>query len=137
MNKHVDEILLYEYLENALDEDETVEVANHLSICSQCRQKMNSYKLLFFELEHVRDVQVPYEVSRVRNEAIEMAFESIKVPFMTKAKTRIKDSDTIKVLRIAKPRVMALGKSALTHTSKAVLKQFKSSTTSKPETKLR
>lgn len=82
MNCNFDEILLYEYLDDLLSPEEKLLVSNHLSNCSECRKKVAEIKLLYYEIEHVEEVELPNEVAAIRASIVSKAFEDEKKSFV-------------------------------------------------------
>lgn len=93
LKAHIDEMVLYEYMEELLEADEQAEVANHLSKCATCRGHLAELKLLMFELEHLKDVPIPNELSIVREKAVSEGFETIRVPFLTSIKEKLTSAE--------------------------------------------
>jgi len=92
MNCQFDEMLLYEYLDDLLENEEKLQVERHLSACPSCRKKLSEIKLLFYELDNMDQVALPDEVSQIREAVLKDAFADRKVPLSEKL------SDTKKVL---------------------------------------
>lgn len=80
MNNHLDEMDLYEYIDDVLDPSQKVIVANHLSMCPICRQKVADIKLMYYELDHLDSVEIPDALEGIRLEVVTSAFEGEKIP---------------------------------------------------------
>ncbi len=88
MSCNFDEMLLSEYLDDLLSLDEKIEVNNHLSLCATCRKKIAEMKLLFFELDHLDDIEIPDEISEIRHAVVKDAFvEKEKISLETLSRT--------------------------------------------------
>lgn len=85
-----DEMLLYEYLDDLLDAEEKVLVSNHLSSCGECRKKIAEIKLLFYEIEHLEDIELPKEAASIRQSIVEEAFENDPVSQLSKLASSVK-----------------------------------------------
>lgn len=80
MNNHLNEMDLYEYIDDVLDPSQKVIVANHLSLCPICRQKVADIKLMYYELDHLNSVEIPDALEDIRLEVVSSAFEGEKIP---------------------------------------------------------
>jgi ribosome-binding ATPase YchF (GTP1/OBG family) len=80
MNNHINEMDLYEYIDDILEASDKVKVSNHLSMCPECRQKMSEIKLMYYELDHLDAVKIPEELEAIRQEIVASAFEGEKIP---------------------------------------------------------
>lgn len=79
MTIHLNEMDLYEYIDQVLDADDRVRVSNHLSSCSLCRQKIAEIKLMYYELDHLEVIEVPKALEDIRNKIVSSAFEGEKI----------------------------------------------------------
>lgn len=78
MTCQFDEMLLYEYLDDALDSEDKIKVSNHLSACPHCRQKLAEIKLMYYELDHLEEVEIPDALEAVKKDAILAVSGTIK-----------------------------------------------------------
>lgn len=68
---HIDEMDLYDFVDNTLAKEEQGKVMMHLKQCAKCRQLVNEIKLMHFDLEHLSPIEVPKELEEIRRLAIE------------------------------------------------------------------
>jgi len=96
MTCNFDEMLLYEYLDNLLDANEKLEVNNHLSTCSSCRKKLSEIKLMYYELDHLDEVEIPEELATMRASFVLNAFdEKEKVSPIKAVSSGLKKTKTV------------------------------------------
>ncbi|MCX7710394.1 MAG: zf-HC2 domain-containing protein [Clostridia bacterium] len=78
MNCNFKPDLLQDYLEGIIDPIERIFVEEHLKVCRECRKELSDMKLLFWELEGLKKsrVEVPAEVRKVRESALEKVFNN-------------------------------------------------------------
>lgn len=74
MDCKFDEMLLYEYLDDLLENEEKLMVSNHLSSCPECRRKIAEIKLLFYEIENLDEVTIPDDIADIRAYVVNQAF---------------------------------------------------------------
>lgn len=79
MSCNFDDMLLYEYLDNLLDDNELLKLESHLSACGTCRRKLADIKLMYYELEHLDDLELPEEVEAIKSKIVSTAFENQKL----------------------------------------------------------
>lgn len=60
---HLNEFILHEYLDNALDGQTQDEVADHLSVCSTCRAELAELESLFTTLDGVTDIPLQTDLA--------------------------------------------------------------------------
>lgn len=90
MTCNFDEMLLYEYLDDLLEDHEKMLVNNHLSSCASCRKKMAEIKLLFYEIENIDPVDVPKEIESIREEVVSNAFKQDSQSTLSKISDSVK-----------------------------------------------
>jgi anti-sigma factor RsiW len=120
-----DEMLLHEYLDQTLDDDDKLTVERHLSACPECRKKLSEIKLLYFELDNLDDISVPSEVDSIRASIVSNAFENAKVPLTQRVKDTkkaLEETPVIGALVPTKAKMKSAAKGLYKGTKKAVEK---------------
>lgn len=76
---HLSPLYIQDYLEAALDPVEKIIIEEHLKNCETCRRELSEMKLLFWELEELKEdkIALPFEVSKIRSKVINEYFEDI------------------------------------------------------------
>lgn len=80
MDNHIDELLLYEFVEGCLEVEERCQVMMHLNQCAHCRKEVSQIKALFYDLSQMPDVEIPDELMCVR--------ESVLTDFVPEVNTK-------------------------------------------------
>ncbi|MFZ5986814.1 MAG: anti-sigma factor family protein [Bacillota bacterium] len=77
MNCKFDTDLIQEYLEGSIDPIEKIFLEEHLKVCKKCRAELTHLKLLFYEFESIKDIEmeVPTEVETVRAKVLSDLFD--------------------------------------------------------------
>jgi hypothetical protein len=65
-----DEFLLHEYLDKTIDPLEKIILEEHLKYCASCRRELTELKLMFWEFESLREIELPTETSFLRNKTL-------------------------------------------------------------------
>ena len=91
MNNHLNEMDLYEYIDDVLDPNQKIIVANHLSMCPTCRQKVADIKLMYYELDHLDSIEIPDALESIRLDVVASAFEGEKIPKYKALKASLKN----------------------------------------------
>lgn len=65
-----DEFLLHEYLDGTIDPLERIILEEHLKHCGSCRRELTELKLLLWEFESLQAVELPSEISLLRNKTL-------------------------------------------------------------------
>lgn len=132
-------MLLYEFLDDLLDDDEKLTVESHLSACPACRKKLAEIKLLYYELDNLDDIELPEEVNAIRSDVVQSAFNDQKISAAEKirrTKKVIEETPVVGALIPNKENAKKVAKGLLTGSKKLYQKlPKKAPKTSKPKTK--
>lgn len=76
MECKVDSYIIQEYLEKTIDPLKKVFFEEHLKKCKKCRIELTHLKLLFFEMESLKETEdIPKDVEYVRNNVLDEIFK--------------------------------------------------------------
>jgi len=112
MSCQFDEMLLYEYLDNLLENEKKLQVERHLSACPSCRKKLSEIKLLYYELDNVEEIDIQIEVNQIREAVLEEAFIDRKVPIGEKLQETKKILEEAPVISKVIPNKQNLSRAA-------------------------
>ncbi|AEV68363.1 anti-sigma factor family protein [Acetivibrio clariflavus] len=67
--------LIQKYIDKTIDPLEKIFVEEHLKVCKKCRKDLTQFKLLYYELEGLEEIQeVPDELEDIRNMVLDNIF---------------------------------------------------------------
>lgn len=77
MDCKFDSDLIQMYIDGTIEPLEKVFVEEHLKVCKKCRKELTQFKLLYYELESLEEVEeFPEELEQVRNIVLDNIFEA-------------------------------------------------------------
>lgn len=79
MDNHIEDRLLYEFVEGCLDAEERCQVMMHLNQCAHCRQEVSQIKALFFDMSQLPEVEMPRELATIRVDVLKDYTQEKKV----------------------------------------------------------
>ncbi len=63
--------IIQKYAEGTIDPLEKVFLEEHIKVCRKCKKELTELKLLFWELENIDEVEVPFEAYGVMESVID------------------------------------------------------------------
>ncbi|TYQ16426.1 UNVERIFIED_CONTAM: putative zinc finger protein [Acetivibrio alkalicellulosi] len=77
--------IIQEYLEGTIDDLEKVLFEEHMKECKKCRLELTHLKLLLFEIDHLKEIEViPKDVEFIRNNVLDEIFNTKSSGFEVK-----------------------------------------------------
>lgn len=70
--------LLHQYIDGDLDSLEALILEEHLADCQTCRRELNQLKLLDWDLQHQRVVELPAELAVMRAAAVKTCLADVR-----------------------------------------------------------
>lgn len=79
MSCKMNEDYIQDYLEGTLGPVEKIIIEEHLKTCEACRRELTQMKLLFWELEGLKEEEtiLPFEVAEIRSKIINEYFDTV------------------------------------------------------------